>query len=90
MTCLSDFCLTEHAILNKWAVIIDPKDPLSGPTGFVKVDIHVVGKGQISKVLFTFFCGDVAVGVVESDGRGSRFEELPLHADQGIAETSVH
>ncbi|VDQ00739.1 unnamed protein product [Trichobilharzia regenti] len=36
----------DHSILNKWAVLIDPKDPWKGPTGYVKVDMHVTEEGQ--------------------------------------------
>ncbi|TNN09751.1 Otoferlin [Schistosoma japonicum] len=36
----------DHLILNKWAVLIDPKDPWKGPTGYVKVDMHVIEEGQ--------------------------------------------
>ncbi|KAA0191737.1 Otoferlin [Fasciolopsis buskii] len=35
-----------HSIFNKWALIIDPKDPWAGPCGFVKVDMSVVERGQ--------------------------------------------
>ncbi|CAH8649333.1 unnamed protein product [Heterobilharzia americana] len=36
----------DHSVQNKWAVLIDPKDPWKGPTGYVKVDMHVVEEGQ--------------------------------------------
>ncbi|CAI2734909.1 unnamed protein product [Schistosoma spindalis] len=41
----------DHAVLNKWAVIIDPKDPWKGPTGYVKVDMHVIEEGhQVKRI----------------------------------------
>ncbi|KAH8869192.1 Otoferlin [Schistosoma japonicum] len=48
----------DHSILNKWAVLIDPKDPWKGPTGYVKVDMHVIEEGQQVKSLVTttLFC----------------------------------
>ncbi|TGZ70323.1 hypothetical protein CRM22_003257 [Opisthorchis felineus] len=36
----------QHTIFNKWAVIVDPKDPWAGPKGYVKVDMSVVEQGQ--------------------------------------------
>ncbi|RTG83814.1 otoferlin [Schistosoma bovis] len=41
----------DHAVLNKWAVIIDPKDPWKGPTGYVKLDMHVIEEGhQVKRI----------------------------------------
>ncbi|XP_018655678.1 putative otoferlin [Schistosoma mansoni] len=45
----------DHAILNKWAVIIDPRDPWKGPTGYVKVDMHVIEEGHQVKVILCLF-----------------------------------
>lgn len=46
---------TDHAVLNKWAVIIDPKDPWKGPTGYVKLDMHVIEEGHQVKVILCLF-----------------------------------
>ncbi|VDP74359.1 unnamed protein product [Echinostoma caproni] len=35
-----------HCLFNKWALIIDPKDPWAGPCGFVKVDMAILEQGQ--------------------------------------------
>uniref|UniRef100_A0A5K3EPL3 Otoferlin n=1 Tax=Mesocestoides corti TaxID=53468 RepID=A0A5K3EPL3_MESCO len=38
-----------HNLTNKWAVLIDPKKPLSGPQGYVRVDMAFLGKDDIPK-----------------------------------------
>lgn len=42
----------DHVLANKWAVLIDPKKPLSGPQGYVRVDLAFLGKDDIPKVGF--------------------------------------
>ena len=42
--------LKGHVLANKWAVLIDPKKPLSGPQGYVRVDLAFLGKDEIPKV----------------------------------------
>ncbi|KAM7542103.1 hypothetical protein Aperf_G00000009480 [Anoplocephala perfoliata] len=39
----------DHIITNKWAVLIDPKKPLSGPQGYVRVDLAFLGKDEVPK-----------------------------------------
>ncbi|CAL8093929.1 unnamed protein product [Calicophoron daubneyi] len=36
----------EHTILNKWALLVDPKDPWGGAKGFVRVDLCVLEEGK--------------------------------------------
>lgn len=48
-----NFFWAGHSIFNKWALIIDPKDPWAGPCGFVKVDMSVVERGQEVKASHT-------------------------------------
>ncbi|VDM32227.1 unnamed protein product [Hydatigera taeniaeformis] len=43
-----------HVLSNKWAVLIDPKKPLSGPQGYVRVDLAFLGKDDIPKVSAVF------------------------------------
>uniref|UniRef100_A0A0X3NX87 C2 domain-containing protein n=1 Tax=Schistocephalus solidus TaxID=70667 RepID=A0A0X3NX87_SCHSO len=38
-----------HALSNKWAVLIDPKNPLQGPVGYVRLDLAFLGKDEIPK-----------------------------------------
>nr|VZI01534.1 unnamed protein product [Spirometra erinaceieuropaei] len=38
-----------HALNNKWAVLIDPKNPLQGPVGYVRLDLAFLGKDEIPK-----------------------------------------
>lgn len=38
-----------HVLTNKWAVLIDPKKPLSGPQGYVRIDLAFLGKDDIPK-----------------------------------------
>lgn len=38
-----------HRFCNKWAVLNDPKNPHSGPRGFLKCDIMILGKGFLRK-----------------------------------------
>ncbi|KAL5107681.1 Otoferlin [Taenia crassiceps] len=38
-----------HILTNKWAVLIDPKKPLAGPQGYVRVDLAFLGKDDIPK-----------------------------------------
>ncbi|PAA77782.1 hypothetical protein BOX15_Mlig015782g1 [Macrostomum lignano] len=40
----------DRMFFQKWACLIDPKDALSGPKGYVKCDINVLGKGEKLKV----------------------------------------
>uniref|UniRef100_A0A1I8F5X1 FerI domain-containing protein n=1 Tax=Macrostomum lignano TaxID=282301 RepID=A0A1I8F5X1_9PLAT len=39
----------DHSFFHKWACLIDPKDILGGPKGYVKCDINVIGKGEQAK-----------------------------------------
>ncbi|PAA94201.1 hypothetical protein BOX15_Mlig001532g2 [Macrostomum lignano] len=39
----------DHMFFHKWACLIDPKDILGGPKGYVKCDINVIGKGEQMK-----------------------------------------
>ena len=42
--------LIEHQFYHKWAMLTDPDDMSSGPKGYLKCDIAVVGKGDSIKV----------------------------------------
>ena len=44
------FCLSDHNFHHKWAMLTDPDDINSGPKGYLKCDISVVGKGDNVKV----------------------------------------
>ncbi|XP_076803747.1 otoferlin-like isoform X4 [Clavelina lepadiformis] len=41
---------TDHNFYHKWAVLTDPDDLNTGPKGYLKVDVSVVGKGDSIKV----------------------------------------
>lgn len=36
----------DHQFYHKWAVLTDPSDFASGPKGYLKCDISVIGKGE--------------------------------------------
>jgi hypothetical protein len=40
----------DHQFYHKWAMLTDPDDINSGPKGYMKCDIAVVGKGDNIKV----------------------------------------
>ena len=46
------FVCTDHQFYHKWAMLTDPDDINSGPKGYLKTDIAVVGKGDNIKVGF--------------------------------------
>uniref|UniRef100_F6VBE4 C2 domain-containing protein n=1 Tax=Ciona intestinalis TaxID=7719 RepID=F6VBE4_CIOIN len=41
---------TDHSFSRKWAVLTDPDDLNTGPKGYLKVDVSVVGKGDTIKI----------------------------------------
>jgi len=43
---------TDHQFYHKWAMLTDPDDINSGPKGYLKCDIAVVGKGDNVKVAY--------------------------------------
>lgn len=42
--------MTEHQFYHKWALLTDPDDIASGPKGYLKCDICVIGKGDTVKI----------------------------------------
>lgn len=42
--------ITEHQFYHKWALLTDPDDIASGPKGYLKCDICVIGKGDTIKI----------------------------------------
>lgn len=38
---------------HRWAVLLDPSQPLSGPRGYLCVDIMVGKKGDVGKMPYT-------------------------------------
>ena len=46
----------DHQFYHKWAMLTDPDDINSGPKGYLKCDIAVVGKGDNVKVPKLLFC----------------------------------
>ena len=50
-----ELCAADHQFYHKWAMLTDPDDINSGPKGYLKCDIAVVGKGDNVKVLVRLF-----------------------------------
>jgi len=48
MSC--ELCDADHQFYHKWAMLTDPDDINSGPKGYLKCDIAIVGKGDNVKV----------------------------------------
>lgn len=44
------FSPTDHLFYHKWALLSDPDDFLSGPKGYLKCDVGIIGKGDTVKV----------------------------------------
>lgn len=44
------FHQTDHLFYHKWALLTDPDDLLSGPKGYLKCDVGIIGKGDTVKV----------------------------------------
>lgn len=42
--------LLDHQFYHKWALLTDPEDFISGPKGYLKCDIGIIGKGDTVKV----------------------------------------
>lgn len=40
----------DHQFYHKWALLTDPEDFISGPKGYLKCDIGIIGKGDTVKV----------------------------------------
>lgn len=40
----------DHLFFHKWALLTDPDDFLSGPKGYLKCDVGIIGKGDTVKV----------------------------------------
>lgn len=40
----------DHLFYHKWALLSDPDDFLSGPKGYLKCDVGIIGKGDTVKV----------------------------------------
>lgn len=38
----------DHLFYHKWALLTDPDDFLSGPKGYLKCDVGIIGKGEYS------------------------------------------
>jgi len=45
-----NFAGADHQFYHKWAMLTDPDDINSGPKGYLKCDIAVIGKGDNVKV----------------------------------------
>lgn len=41
---------SDHQFYHKWALLTDPDDFISGPKGYLKCDIGIIGKGDTVKV----------------------------------------
>lgn len=41
---------SDHLFFHKWALLTDPDDFLSGPKGYLKCDVGIIGKGDTVKV----------------------------------------
>lgn len=41
---------SDHQFYHKWALLTDPDDFLSGPKGYLKCDIGIIGKGDTVKM----------------------------------------
>ena len=48
--CCEIIRVADHQFYHKWAMLTDPDDINSGPKGYLKCDIAVVGKGDNVKV----------------------------------------
>lgn len=44
------FSFADHQFYHKWALLTDPDDFISGPKGYLKCDIGIIGKGDTVKV----------------------------------------
>lgn len=44
------FSHSDHLFYHKWALLSDPDDFLSGPKGYLKCDVGIIGKGDTVKV----------------------------------------
>jgi len=44
------FFHSDHLFFHKWALLTDPDDFLSGPKGYLKCDVGIIGKGDTVKV----------------------------------------
>jgi hypothetical protein len=42
--------LADHQFYHKWALLTDPEDIISGPKGYLKCDVGIIGKGDTVKV----------------------------------------
>lgn len=42
--------MVDHQFYHKWALLTDPDDFISGPKGYLKCDIGIIGKGDTVKV----------------------------------------
>ena len=40
----------DHQFYHKWALLTDPEDFISGPKGYLKCDIGIIGKGDTVKI----------------------------------------
>lgn len=40
----------DHQFYHKWALLTDPDDFISGPKGYLKCDIGIIGKGDTIKI----------------------------------------
>lgn len=49
-TCYLCYLKTDHQFYHKWALLTDPEDFYSGPKGYLKCDIGIIGKGDTVKV----------------------------------------
>lgn len=44
------FLTADHQFYHKWALLTDPEDFISGPKGYLKCDVGIIGKGDTVKV----------------------------------------
>lgn len=42
--------MLDHQFYHKWALLADPDDFISGPKGYLKCDIGIIGKGDTMKM----------------------------------------
>lgn len=45
-----EWFVIDHQFYHKWALLTDPDDFISGPKGYLKCDIGIIGKGDTVKI----------------------------------------
>ncbi|KAJ8940933.1 hypothetical protein NQ314_010532 [Rhamnusium bicolor] len=58
-----------HQFYHKWAILSSPKsDPFLGPRGYLKVDISILTKGQVSKIPFNIINEEIEGNLLLPEG----------------------